>query len=212
MPLLIGDRLLDLFALLLLGAAGLGFGPAFDLPALLCLLVAVALAALIAIPGRAQHAIKTVWVTIGRPRPRLFAGMLSIWRDIGRMLRPTVLLKLLALSVLAWSMEALALHMLMPVGGGELPLRAAAASLGIANIAGVITPLPGGAGGQELTMGVLIGSVAENSTASTVAMVGIMRLSTLWYAAALGLPFFLLLSWRYMYPATRRGRDANTSG
>ena len=38
-------------------------------------------------------------------------------------------------------------------------------------------------------MAFLISGVPGNSAASAIAMVGIMRLSTLWYGAALGLPF-----------------------
>ena len=115
------------------------------------------------------------------------------------MLKPVIFLKLLSLTLFAWSMEAVALHILMPTVGGELPFRAAAATLGVANVVGAITPLPGGVGGQELTMVFLISGVGGNSTANAMAMVGIMRLSTLWYAAALGMPFFLYLSRRYMH-------------
>ncbi len=199
LPLLICDRLLDLFALLLFAALGLGLGFGFDLPAILCLLAASALLALIAVPGWVRRAIKILWASIGRPRPCLFAVLLSVCRNVARVLRPVIFLKLLSLSLLAWSMEAVALHILMPTVGGELPLRAAAAALGLANVAGAITPLPGGVGGQELTMAYLIRGVAGNSIANAMAMVGIMRLSTLWYAAALGLPFFLYLSRRYMH-------------
>ena len=197
LPLLICDRLLDLYALLVFAALGLGLGFGFDWPAILCLLAAIALLALIAVPGWVRRAIKLLWASIGRPRPRLFAVLLSVCRNVALMLRPVIFLKLLSLSLLAWSMEAVALHMLMPTVGGELPLRAAVAALGLANVAGAITPLPGGVGGQELTMAYLISGVAGNSIANAMAMVGIMRLSTLWYAAALGLPFFLHLSRRY---------------
>lgn len=201
LPLLICDRLLDLCALLLFAALGLGLGFGFHWPAVLCLSAAVALLALIALPGWVRWAIKVIWASMGRPRPRLFAALLSVCRNVSRLLEPISFIKLLSLSLLAWGMEAAALHLLVPTVGGELPLRAAAATLGVANVAGAITPLPGGIGGQELTMGFLISSVGGNSTASAMAMVGIMRLSTLWYAAALGLPFFLYLSRRH---ASRR--------
>lgn len=198
LPLLICDRLLDLFVLLLFGALGLGFGFGFHWPAAVCLLAAGALAALIAVPGWARGVVKLTWASFGRRRPRLFAAMLSVCRNVALMLRPVVFLKLLSLSLIAWSMEAVALHALMPAFGGELPLRAAVAALGVANVAGAMTPLPGGIVGQELTMTVLISGIPGNSTASAMAMVGIMRLSTLWYAALLALPFFLYLSRRHM--------------
>ena len=197
LPLLICDRLLDLFALLLFGALGLGFGFGFHWPAAICLLAAGVLLMALMMPGWARGVIKLTWASMGRRRPRLFAAMLSVCRNVALMLRPILFLKLLSLSLIAWSMEAVALHMLMPAFGGELPLRAATAALGVANVAGAITPLPGGIFGQELTMAVLVSSIPGNSTASAMAMVGVMRLSTLWYAALLGLPFFLYLSRRY---------------
>ena len=198
LPLLICDRLLDLYALLLFAALGLGLGFGFDWPAILCALTAAALMALIAVPGWARRSIKILWTFVGRRRPRLFAAMLSICRHVSRILKPASFLKLLSLSLLAWGMESVALHLLMPTVGGELSFRAAAATLGLANVAGAITPLPGGVGGQELTMAFLISGVPGNSAASAIAMVGIMRLSTLWYGAALGLPFFLYLSRRHV--------------
>ncbi|MCY3819478.1 MAG: lysylphosphatidylglycerol synthase transmembrane domain-containing protein [Gammaproteobacteria bacterium] len=200
LPLLICDRFLDLFALLLFGALGLALGFGFHWPAAFCLLAATTLAALMAMPGWARRAIKLAWAAVGRRRPRLFALMLSVCRNVARMLRPVVFLKLLSLSLIAWSMEAVALHALMPTLGGELPLRAATAALGVANVAGAMTPLPGGIVGQELTMAVLVSGLPGNSTASSMAMVGIMRFCTLWYAALLGLPFFLYLSRRCMRP------------
>ena len=197
LPLVICDRLLDLVALLLFAAMGLGLGLGFHWPAAICLVAAIVLLALIAVPGQARRAIKIIWASIGRPRPRLFAVMLSVCRNAALMLRPVRFLELLSLSLIAWSMEVAALYLLMPAVGGELPVRAAAATLGLANIAGSITPLPGGIGGQELTMTFLISRIEGNSAASAIAIVAVLRLSTLWYAAALALPFFLYLSRRH---------------
>ncbi len=201
LPLLICDRLLDLFALLLFAGMGLGLGFGFDLPATLCLICAGALLPLVLLPGWSRRAIKIIWASIGRPKPRLFAMMLSVCRNVTHLLKPGTFLVLLSLSLLAWALEAAALRLFMPIVGGELSLRASAATLGLANVAGTITPLPGGVGGQELTMSFLIGQFRGNTTASAITMVGIVRVSTLWYAAVLGLPFFLHLSRRH---ASRR--------
>ena len=196
LPLLICDRLLDFCALLIFGALGLGLGVGFDWLAALCLLVAGALFVVLAVPSGARRAIKVLWACVGRRKPRLFAALLTVFRRVARVLKPSTFLNLLVLSLIAWGMEAGALHLLMPTVGGDLPFRTAVAALGLSNVAGLLTPMPGGVVGQELTMTFLIGGVAGNSVASAVAMVGIMRLGTLWYAAALGLPFFLYLSRR----------------
>ncbi len=150
-----------------------------------------------ALPGSARRAVKALWAATGRRRPRLFALLLTVHRNVVLLLKPVILIRLLSLSLLAWSMEAIALHTLMPAIGGDLPLRSAFAALGLGNVAGAITFLPGGIGGQEFAMALFIAGVAGNSTAHAMAMVGIMRVSTLWYSAALGLPFFLYLSRRY---------------
>lgn len=44
----------------------------------------------------------------------------------------------------------------------------------------------------------LLSGITGDSTASAMAIIAIMRLSTLWYAAVLGLPCFLNLSRRSM--------------
>lgn len=198
LPLLIFDRLLDFCALLLFAGAGLGLGLGPGWLAAPWLVAASALVMLMALPRWARRAIKAVWATTGRRRPRLFALLLSVCRNLALLLKPALLVRLLSLSLFAWSMEAVALHMLMPAVGGELSLRQAHATLGLGNIAGAITLLPGGIGGQEVTMALLIAGFAGNTTAGAMAMVGIMRVSTLWFSTALGLPFFLHLSRRCM--------------
>ena len=196
LPLLICDRLLDLCALLLFAGFGLGSGLGWLVTP--CLVAASALVLLMARPGWARRAIKAVWAATGRRRPHLFALLLSVCRNVALLLKPALLVKLLSLSLIAWSTEAIALHVLMPAIGGQLPLPAAFAALGLGNFAGALSLLPGGIGSQELTMALLIAGVAGNSTAHAMAMVGIMRVSTLWYSAALGTPFFLYLSRRCM--------------
>ncbi len=206
LPLLICDRLFDLCALLLFAGAGLGLGSGLSWLAAPCLVAALSLVLLMALPGWARRAIKALWAATGRRRPRLFALLLTVCRNVALLLKPALLVRFLSLSLLAWSMEAIALHTLMPAIGGELPLRPAFAALGLGNVAGAITFLPGGIGSQELAMALFIAGVAGNSTAHAMAMVGIMRVSTLWYSAALGLPFFLCLSRRCMaFGAGRSG-------
>ena len=195
LPLMICDRVLDLAALLLLVAAA-GPGAGLGWLAMPCLLAACVLFAPMVLPDWSRKAVKALWAATGRRQTRLFALTLSVCRNVARLVRPAVLAKLLPLSLLAWSMEAVALHLLMPAVGGELPLPAALASLGLGILAGAVTLLPAGAGVQELAMTLLIGAAADNSTDAAMAMVAIMRLSTLWYAAALGLPFFLYFSRR----------------
>ena len=194
LPLLVCDRLLDLFALLLLAAFGLAPSVGLDRLALPCLLAAGALAALTLLPGWARRAIKAAWAATGRRRPRLFASLLSVCRNLALLLAPATIVRVLPLSLCAWSAEALALHLLMPAVGGELPLPAAFASLAFANLAGALSLLPGGVGSQELALTLLIAGTAGNSTDAALAMVAILRVGTLWYSAALGLPFFLYFS------------------
>ena len=204
MPLMICDRVLDLAAVLLFAAVAAGPGLGLGWLAIPCLLAACMLFAPMLLPGWSRNAVKVLWAATGRRRTRLFALALSVCRNVARLGRPAVLAKLLPLSLLAWSMEALALHLLMPAVGGQLSLPAALASLGLGILAGAITLLPAGVGGQELIMTLLIGTASGNSTDAAIAMVAIMRLSTLWYATALGLPFFLYLSRHVSRRATAR--------
>jgi uncharacterized membrane protein YbhN (UPF0104 family) len=91
------------------------------------------------------------------------------------------------LSLMGWGLEALAFHVILLLLGLELPLTASFGIYGLAVAVGALSLLPGGLGGTEATMIVLLtlnGVGAADAGAATL----LLRLTTLWFAVLLGLP------------------------
>lgn len=89
------------------------------------------------------------------------------------------------LSLLAWSAEAYAFHLILQQMGIEISLPVAFSIYALSMLAGAISFLPGGLGGAEVVMvGLLMwtGIPEAQAVAATV----IIRLATLWFAVALG--------------------------
>ena len=98
---------------------------------------------------------------------------------------PRLLLSATVLSLVAWSAEAYAFHLILHWMGSEVSIPFAFSVYALAMLAGAISFLPGGLGAAEAVMvGLLIwaGMPEVQAVAATV----IIRLATLWFAVALG--------------------------
>ena len=98
---------------------------------------------------------------------------------------PRLLLSATVLSLVAWSAEAYAFHLVLHWMGSEVSIPFAFSVYALAMLAGALSFLPGGLGGAEAVMvGLLIW--AGMPEAQAVAATVIIRLATLWFAVALG--------------------------
>jgi len=98
---------------------------------------------------------------------------------------PRLLLSATVLSLVAWSAEAYAFHLILHWMGSEVSIPFAFSVYALAMLAGAVSFLPGGMGGAEAVMvGLLIW--AGMPEAQAVAATVIIRLATLWFAVALG--------------------------
>lgn len=111
---------------------------------------------------------------------------------LGRMLEAAmVLLKSrlflfgLALGMLAWGLEGASLYLIAREVGVPIPFAAGIGIYAIAVLAGALSFLPGGLGGTEAVMGVLLVAFGADSAAA-VAITLLCRIATLWFAVALG--------------------------
>ncbi|WP_157937756.1 lysylphosphatidylglycerol synthase transmembrane domain-containing protein, partial [Oceaniglobus roseus] len=110
-------------------------------------------------------------------------------RTLARFSHPAVILFALALGLVGWLAEGLAFWLLLGWMGSEVALSTAIAIFVFSTLAGGLTGAPGGIGGAEAAMVALLSlqgvplSVALPATA-------IIRLTTLWFAIALGLAAF----------------------
>ena len=101
------------------------------------------------------------------------------------LLRPGNFLFGLGLGVLSWGLEGLSLYLIARGVGVELSLAAGIGIYAIAVLAGALSFLPGGLGGTEALMGVLLVAVGSDGP-SAVALTLLCRIATLWLAVALG--------------------------
>ncbi len=193
LPLIAADRLLDLNVLAIFAA--LIFSPS-AWAYVLCLALLAFPAAGLSHGGRlALAAVKCAWKIAGKRAPRRAAFFSATARGLTAVLSWQRYVPLLALSLAAWGLEVAAMVVVLNALDGTITFAGAASALGIANIAGVLTFIPGGIGGQEATLGALF--VAAGNSAGVAALaVAVMRMCTLWYSIALGTPFLLSLSAR----------------
>lgn len=194
-PLVVCDKLLDLNALLLFAALGLFAPSVYQLLALVCLAIFLPPMLLCFKPRWGVKLVKLAWALAGKRFPRHFAGALTMFRNVSLLTRPSIYFPAFSITMFAWLAEAMALSIMATGLGGELPMVVAAASLGLANIVGVMTFLPGGVGGQEAMMIYLLRE-SGNNLPIAVAVAGIVRICSVFIPALLGVPFFVQMSRR----------------
>lgn len=194
-PLIFCDRLLDLLALLLFAALGVFSAGVYRLPAMLAIAALSPLLLLAFKPRWGFFLIKNFWAATGKWNRRHAAALLTVCRRITDTLRSSYFFPALALSLLAWATEAFAISVVVASLDGALSLANAMKTLGLANIAGVLTFLPAGIGGQEATMSYLIYSNGNTMEIALITAIAV-KVGTVFYASLLGLPFFLKLSRR----------------
>jgi len=187
-PLALIDRASDLAAMGLLLAFALMLsskGIAGGLPVTLLALTAafvVTRPALLAGLATAGHR------ATGR-LPRLFARLRRAARALARFSNPSVIVAAMALGLLGWAAEAWGFHLLLVWMGHDIGIATAVAIFIFATLAGGLTGAPGGVGGAEAAMIALL-LLQGVPLAISVPATAIIRLTTLWFAIALGLIAF----------------------
>jgi len=181
------ERLLDLAATLLFAAVGvLYFGryaPFVAVP-----VGGVVLILLLLGNARLRAWLRALWAGRG-------AGVLDALGAASVLSRGWPLALGLALSLLGWGAEALAFHLTLHLIGLELPFAASLGIYGLAITVGALSFLPGGLGGTEAVM-ILLLTLSGVSAADAGAATILLRLATLWFAVLLGVGVALSLGRR----------------
>lgn len=187
-PLVLVDRAADLAAIgLLLSlclALGAGGGPAMLPVAALSIVVAI-------LATRTQLAVAVInlgWRLIGR-MPRLFATLRRAARTLGPYSKPQVVIPALILGGIGWFAEGYSFHLLLGWLDADIGLWSAVAIFLVATVTGGATGAPGGLGGAEAAMVALL-SLQGIPLAVSIPATAIIRLTTLWFALAIGLGVF----------------------
>ncbi len=197
---LFAERIADVVAVAAIAAAGLTVFSDLLGPTLILLLLALALIFLL----------NNVWMhewLDARVRPRLsdrFATALRHGLELKGNSRHLLgfegLLLGLVIGIAAWGAEAWAFAYLVGLLGYDLPVYLSAAIYAIAMLAGAASFMPGGVGGAEAAMAVML-KFQGFSAADAVAATLICRICTLWLAVGIGALAMLVA-------APERGRSA----
>ncbi len=187
-PLALADRASDLAAMglilalsLALSAQGIAFGLPVAALALLGALVVTRPALLNTLAGWGYR-------LTGR-LGRLFVGLRRAARSLARFSTPGVMALAALLGAAGWMAEGYAFHLLLVWMGADIGLAKATAIFIFSALAGGLTGAPGGVGGAEAAMVALL---ALEGVPMEVALpaTAIIRVTTLWFAIAIGLMVF----------------------
>ena len=188
-PLVLVDRASDLAAMAILLALALAFsttGVVGGAPVVILALIGAFIATrprLMRMAGDIAHVATT------RRFPRLFARVRRAAKSLSAFQGPTVLVAAGMLGVIGWLAEGWAFHLLLVWMGADIGFWTAVGIFIFATLAGGVTGAPGGLGGAEAAMVALLvgyGTPLEIALPATL----IIRLTTLWFAIAIGLLIF----------------------
>ena len=185
-PVVVMERLTDVISVIILGLTGFALLP-------MPVVVVLAVALVVSVAG--------LLFAVSRHASRL-AGLpiLSRWSELLRdsqegfkeLAAPRVMAAGVAMGVVAWFAEGLALWLILKGIGSDIPLVRALPIYAAATLVGAVTALPGGLVGTEGSMLALLqqsGLTRAGASAGTV----LVRLVTLWFAVAVGLVALLAL-------------------
>jgi len=179
-PVVVMERLTDLVSVVLLALVGIALLPVPVL-AVLAVVLALCVAAIILIATRKVDRLFSL------PLLRRWDSALRTSHDALRQLAsPRVMLSGLALGAAAWLSEGLALWVILDGLDVQVSLVRALPIYAAATLVGALTTLPGGLVGTE---GSMVALLQQSGIARGAASAGtlIVRLTTLWFAVAVGL-------------------------
>ncbi|WP_099826678.1 lysylphosphatidylglycerol synthase transmembrane domain-containing protein [Oceaniglobus indicus] len=187
-PLVLIDRASDLAAMAVLLAIALSLsatGIAGGLPVTLLALIA---AFVVTRPALLSALAGVGYRTTGR-WARAFVRVRRAARALARFSHPTVISAAMVLGVFGWLAEVVAFWLLLDWMGAPVGFAMAMAIFIFSTLAGGLTGAPGGVGGAEAAMVALL-ALQGVPLSVAIPVTAIIRLTTLWFAIALGLGAF----------------------
>lgn len=184
LPLMLADRIIDMWAVLLLTLVSIaGFTEYQWQGAALALLIA-GVSIPILFPRRFERVLDWIYSRAPRRARLIDAGRrimramaeLSNWRTYGLTLIPTVG---------GWLAECIALYLVLKHFGADVTVLNAVFIFSFSIIVGAISMLPGGLGSTEATIVILLRALGVDFD-SALAATAIIRISTFWFAVAIG--------------------------
>jgi uncharacterized membrane protein YbhN (UPF0104 family) len=189
---LLVERLGDVLAVLMLAAGGLTLFADARLYIVICLIAVGGLSAVL-VNERWYRALFARLAGLPRLKPLADKG-LALFETGHALLRPAPFGIGLALAIVAWVCEALAFHVILQGFGITLPVLTSFSIYGVSTLVGALSMLPGGVGGVEGAMLLLLATRGVEPAAA-VAPIVLSRFSSLWLISLLGF-VFMGIWWR----------------
>lgn len=199
-PIVIAERLTDLIGVIVLITVG---SASFD-GGLVWASVGAALVAMLL--AFVAHRPLSAWVLrllvrlpgfLGQLGARIAPKLEEALMGLRELTTPRHLVIPTLLSVAAWSLEGLALWVILRGFGEPPPLALTAFFYATATLAGAIVPVPGGLGVTEKLLETQLAELGHVAAATSTAAMLLARLATLWFAVGVGFIALGLLRRRY---------------
>ncbi len=204
-PLVLVDRASDLVAMALILAVAVTMSAAGIAGAAPVVLLSL-IAAYVATRPRLLSGLATQTFRAVSIWPRLFARIRSAARSLARFSNPWIMTGASLVGVVGWLAEGYAFYLLLVWLGADVGFWTAVAIFVFSTLAGGLTGAPGGVGGAEAAMiGLLMLEHVPLETSLPATL--IIRVTTLWFAIAIGLAVF-----PFAERISRRTKDALERG
>lgn len=189
-PIVVADRLTDLVALIAIVAVGGMYFPGGAFAALGASVLALAIMVFVLVRPLGEWALHIVEkFHLGR---RFSPRLREAYDSLRLLAHPSALLLPTLISLVAWSFEALGLWLIAHGLGLHLSIPIAGFVYATATLAGAVAMLPGGLGGTEIVLQELLRNLGHAPTTLATTATLLVRVSTLWFAVAVGI---IALAW-----------------
>ncbi|RMH62039.1 MAG: UPF0104 family protein [Zetaproteobacteria bacterium] len=179
---LFAERILDMLVMVLLSTLALLFFPEYRWLFLLTALIVVVFMFALRHVGRLRR--QGDADSASRLR-RALHHALNMMEMSGALMRGPLLPISIVLGLLAWGAEGLGFALLVPFVGGEIDVAAGISIYSASVLVGALSFIPGGLGGTEAVMSLLL-TASGVDLAISVAAILLCRLATLWFAVVIG--------------------------
>ncbi|SDW15190.1 lysylphosphatidylglycerol synthase transmembrane domain-containing protein [Litoreibacter albidus] len=183
-PLPLADRAFDMAAMGLVLGGGVLISGQGGLRAAPVAAAAIVTAVIVTRPMLLKRIVEALFSLVNR-WPRLFATLRQSARSMGLFSQAGTSIPALILSAVGWLAEGFALYLLLKWMGADIGIAAATTIFLFSTLAGGLTGAPGGLGGAEASMVFLL-SMSGVPLHVAVAATTVIRITTLWFAIALG--------------------------
>jgi glycosyltransferase 2 family protein len=212
-PIVVAERVTDLIAVIVMISVGSIAFPGGAVWATAGATLVILLLAFVASPrvsGAALAALPRLPGALGRASLRLLPKIEQSLRQLRTLTTPSRLVLPAALSVIGWSLEGVALWVVLHGFGERAPLLITGFSYATATLAGALVPVPGGLGVTDKLLEEQMAHLGGVAPATATGAMILTRFATLWFAVGVGFAALAIL--RALHPELSAAEENASPG